>query len=188
MEARAGFSAPFLTDGKAPLWRLRGTADGPPWNAWRHRHGYSLSPAGYLWNTLDSVPDPLPRDLGERLDAHLGAAWKRWADPAPAAQAPPPGRLELGFRVPGPVSYGLSLWGAALEVTLELTPGRGDWLYDLSRAPRWTLDEEEWRRRHLYALGGPPAYDLLMRRCAAYWASATAHLLLHDLDAGLRSR
>ena len=186
--ARAGFSAPFLSDGGARLWRLRGTAEVPPWNAWRHRHGYTLSHAGYLWNTLESVPDPLPRDLGGRLDEHLLAAWRHGAAEPEAAAGVPPGRVQLEFGVPGPVRYGLSLWGAALEVTLTLAPGRGDWLYDLDRPPRWTLDEAQWRRRHLYAAGAAPAFDMLMRRCAAYWALATAHLLLQDLDAGLRSR
>ena len=195
---RAGFAAPFLTgsgpeaasepDGSVRLWRVRGTAASPapppgqdPWNVWRHRHGYTLTPAGYRWNTLADHPEALAPGVGERCDAALRDVWAHWAARPTGADVPGPGRVEVELAVPGPVVYSLSLWGAALEVRLDVVKGRGDWAYDLGSAPRWTLDEAEWRRRHLHVSDGA-ALDSLMRRCAAYWSEATAHLLLQDLD------
>lgn len=173
------------------LWRLRGGAESPkpppgadPWNAWRHRHGYALAGAEYRWNTLGDHPEPLAAGLGEHYDAALQAAWAHWAARPGGPEVPGPGRVDLEFAVPGPAVYALSLWGAALEVRLDVVTGRGDWAWNMAAAPRWTLDEAEWRRRHRH---GPDArLDALMRRCAAYWAEATAHLLLQDLDSKFR--
>lgn len=169
------------------LWRLRGTPEAPkappgqdPWNVWRHRHGYTMTGAGYRWNSLGDRPEPLPPGAGAHYDAALRAAWAHWAGRPAGAEPPAPGRVELDLSVPGPVVYALNLWGAALEVRLNVVEGKGDWVYDLAAAPSVTLDEAEWRRRHLH--GPDERMDALMRRCAAYWAEATAHLLLQDLD------
>ena len=200
---KAGFSAPFLTgagaeavsepDGGVRLWRLRGTADSPrgapgqdPWNAWRHRHGYMLSAAGYRWNTLGDHPEALTQDLGQFFDEHLRAVWKHWAARPQASSAVPDERIEMELSVPGPTRYALSLWGASMEVRLDVVKGRRDWLYDLASPASWDLSRAEWRRRHLYG-PGDARLDALMERCAAYWAEATAHLLLVDLDAKLRA-
>lgn len=198
---RAGFAAPFLTgsgpeassepDGSVRLWRVRGSATAPapppgqdPWNVWRHRHGYTLTGSGYRWNTLADHPEPLDEAAGASYDAVLSMAWLHWAARPAGADVPGPGRVEVELSVPGPAVYSLSLWGAALEVRLDIVKGKGDWAYDLGSAPRWTLDEAEWRRRHLHVAS--PVLDSLMRRCASYWSEATAHLLLQDLDAKLR--
>lgn len=198
---RAGFAAPFLTgagpeasadpEGGVRLWRLRGTAEGPtggagpdPWDAWRHRHGYSLAGSEYRWSTLGDRPEPMEASLGREYDSLLRSVWAHWAARPGAGEVPGPGRVDLELSAPGPVAYTLSLWGAALEVRFELVRGRGDWLYEPAGPPRCSLDEAEWRRRHLHARDG--RFDELMLRCATYWAEATAHLLLQDLDAKLR--
>ncbi|TPW22068.1 MAG: hypothetical protein FD126_57 [Elusimicrobia bacterium] len=187
----SGPEASSEPDGAVRLWRLRGTADSPApppgqdiWAVWRHRHGYMKTPAGYRWNSLRDHQEAMDSVLGERCDSLLQAAWKHWAAKPGGAEVPGTGRVEVDLAVPGPAAFSLSLWGAALEVRLDIAQGKGDWRYDLAAPPRWTLDEPEWRRRHLQ--GPDPAFDDLMRRCAAYWATATAHLLLQDLDAQLR--
>lgn len=103
--------------------------------------------------------------------------------PSPGVQ---PERVEVELSVPGPARYELSLWGARLEVSLKLVAGKRDWLFDLAEPACWDLDHDEWSRRHLYE-PGDTRLDDLMKRCAAYWSEATAHLLLLDLDGKVRS-
>ena len=202
---------------------------GKPMDVWRMRHGYRFDPArGYTWVSLEDAPPVLDAAAGAVYDRFLTAVWKLWparrlremlkaagntldvsADPGQLEQ---PVRLtyDRGGLVGTPtLEFHYRYWHIPVRVRFTLRPKQpthdDPWIIGLKGPIAFSIDKDEWRRRHGCRQGfagaaldadfpdpafpirdAAPRLEEMLETGTGYWAEAAVSIIMSSLDTQLK--